>query len=255
MITASSAQGRRDYGVQGGESFVQVNLLFFASLVDVVGSRRLPMEVSEGATVDDILSHLESEHPGLARYRPILLTAVNEEYVERTHAVSAGDEVAIFPPVSGGQTSIDEMDELTRTAPGRFYQITHDPIDSHHVARRLLRDDDGAIAVFDGVVRNSSGGRETRHLVYEGYGAMALGKLEEIGTLIAGVWEVGAVGIVHRLGRLEIGETSVAVIVTSPHRRAAFDACHYAIDRLKKTVPIWKKEYFADGEVWVEGQH
>jgi molybdopterin synthase catalytic subunit len=229
---------------------VHVNLLFFASLVDIVGSRRMGLDVAAGATIDDVLAHLEALHPDLARYRPILLTAVNEEYVDRSHAVAEGDEVALFPPVSGGETSAEA---LTRTAPDRFYQITHDPIDSGAIARRLLRDADGAIAVFDGVVRNNSAGRETRHLVYEAYETMALAKLEEIGNLIADVWEVGGVGIVHRLGRLEIGESSVAVVVTSPHRRAAFDACHYAIDRLKKTVPIWKKEYFADGEVWVEG--
>lgn len=229
---------------------MHVNVLFFASLVDIVGSRRIGMEVSPGATIDDVLGRLESLHPGLARYRPILLAAVNEEYVDRSHPVDDGDEVAFFPPVSGGQISAEA---LTHTAPDRFYQITYDPIDSGAISRRLLRDADGAIAVFDGVVRNNSSGRETRYLVYEAYPSMALAKLEEIGDLISQVWEVGAVGIVHRLGRLEIGETSVAVVVTSPHRRAAFDACHYAIDRLKKTVPIWKKEYFADGEVWIEG--
>jgi molybdopterin synthase catalytic subunit len=230
---------------------VRINLLFFASLVDVVGSRSRALDVSPGTTVSDLLSRLETEYPSLGKYRPILLTAVNQEYVESDHPVAEGDEVAIFPPVSGGQTSAVEM---TRNLPDQFYQITYDPIDSKTIAAELLRDEDGAVCVFEGVVRNNAKGKSTRHLIYQAYEGMALKTLEQIGTLIREMWEIGAVGIVHRLGRLEIGEASVVVIVTSPHRRDAFDACHYAIDRLKKIVPIWKKEFFDDGEVWIEGQ-
>ena len=143
---------------------------------------------------------------------------------------------------------------LVRESPHHYYAITHDAIDSQALARKLSADSDGAICVFEGIVRDNSEGRATLHLVYEAYEQMALRKLEEIGLLVHKVWEVGAVGIVHRLGRLEIGEASVVVVVTSPHRRSAFDACHYAIDRLKKIVPVWKKEFFEDGEVWIEGQ-
>ena len=99
-----------------------------------------------------------------------------------------------------------------------------------------------------------SKGKKTRYLEYEGYETMALKTMEEIGIFVRQAWEIDAVAIVHRLGRMEIGETSVAIIITSPHRRASFDACEYAIDKLKKVVPIWKKEFFEDGEVWVEGQ-
>lgn len=137
---------------------------------------------------------------------------------------------------------------------GELYRITRDPVDAQAIARQMLRQADGAICVFEGVVRDHSKGKRTMHLEYEGYEPMALKKLEEIGLFVRGAWEIGTVAIVHRLGRMEIGETSVAVIVTSSHRRAAFDACHYAIDRLKKIVPIWKKEFFEDGEVWIEGQ-
>jgi molybdopterin converting factor subunit 1 len=237
---------------QPRNSLVRVNLLFFASLVDVIGSRTLPLELSEGSTVEDLLTRLESEYPKIAEYRSILLTAVNQEYVESAHPVAEGDEIAIFPPVSGGATPTEG---LIRTRPDGFYQVTHHPIDTHRISRELVRDQDGAITVFEGVVRDNSKGKTTRYLVYEAYEEMALAKIEEIGTLIREIWEIGAVGIAHRLGRVEIGEASVVVIVTSPHRRAAFDACHYAIDRLKKIVPIWKKEFFEDGEVWVEGQH
>ena len=230
---------------------MRVNLLFFASLADIVGSRELSLDIPDGATVGDLLSRLEADYPRLTDYRSILLTAVNQEYVEFGHPVKDGDEVALFPPVSGGQTSADER---TRRGPDQFYQITFDPIDTQRISRELLRDEDGAVTVFEGVVRNNSKGKATQYLVYEAYEGMALSKMEQIGAFIRDMWEIGGVGIIHRLGRIEIGEASVVIIVTSPHRRAAFDACHYAIDRLKKEVPIWKKEHFEDGEVWVEGQ-
>ena len=137
---------------------------------------------------------------------------------------------------------------------GELYRITREPIDAQAISRQLLRTADGAVCVFEGVVRDHSKGKRTLYLEYEGYESMALKKLEEIGVFVRQAWEIGTIAIVHRLGRMEIGETSVAVIVTSSHRRAAFDACHYAIDKLKKVVPIWKKEFFEDGEVWVEGQ-
>ena len=230
---------------------MRVNVLFFASLKDIVGSRNLTLDVGLNSTVAEVLDRLESNHPGLKPYRPVLLTAVNEEYVEQTQTVEEGDELAIFPPVSGGEVS---GHSLRRNRLHEFYEITQEPIDSGKISRELLRDGDGAICVFEGVVRNHSKGKSTRYLIYEAYEGMALNKLEEIGQLVRETWEIDSIGIVHRLGRLEIGEASVAVIVTSPHRRAAFDACHYAIDRLKKIVPIWKKEYFEDGEIWVEGQ-
>ncbi len=232
-------------------SRVQISVVFFASLVDLVGSRRLSLDVVDGATLDEILKQLESSYPGLKDYRSLLLTAVNEEYAEGSHGVSDGDEIAIFPPVSGGEATRDSL--KVRSA-HEFYEITHAPIDAGKISRELLCDADGAICVFEGVVRNESKGKATRYLSYEAYEGMALKKLEEIGQLVRNMWDIDSIGIVHRLGRLEIGEASVAVIVTSPHRRAAFDACHYAIDRLKKIVPIWKKEHFEDGEVWVEGQ-
>jgi molybdopterin converting factor subunit 1 len=229
---------------------MKVSVFFFASLVDVVGSRQLSMEVSEGGTVSDLLGELESSHPGMKAYRPVLLTAVNEEYVQASHAIVEGDEVAIFPPVSGGQPT-----ELgTPASPHGLYRITHESIDAQQISRELLRDEVGAICVFEGVVRNNSNGKSTEYLIYEAYETMALKKLEELGESVRQLWEIDSIAIIHRLGRMEIGETSVAIVVTSAHRRAAFDSCHYAIDRLKKIVPIWKKEFFDDGEIWVEGQ-
>jgi molybdopterin synthase catalytic subunit len=230
---------------------MQVRLLFFASLKDIVGSKQIHLEMPSGSTVADVLSHLETNYPRLKDYRPVVLTAINEEYVDQRTTVQDGDEVAIFPPVSGGEV---ESDTLAISRPGEFYQITRDPIDTQKIARQMLRPEDGAVCVFEGVVRNNSKGKSTLHLVYEAYDNMALKKLEEIGIFVRQAWEIGCVAMIHRLGHLDIGETSVAVIVTSPHRRAAFDACHYAIDKLKKVVPIWKKEFFEDGELWIEGE-
>jgi molybdopterin converting factor subunit 1 len=230
---------------------VQVKLLFFATLKDIVGARQLQLDIPAGATIDDVWERLESSYPRLRPYRSIVLTSVNEEYVDRAAAVSDGDEVALFPPVSGGATSDTEIADRPR----EVYRITREAIDARGLASMLLRPEDGAICIFEGVVRNNSKGKATRFLEYEAYESMALKKMEEIGAFVRSAWEIDSVAIVHRLGHMDIGETSVAIIVTSAHRRASFDACEYAIDRLKKIVPIWKKEFFEDGEVWIEGQN
>ena len=135
-----------------------------------------------------------------------------------------------------------------------FYELTNDPIDIGSVARRNVPADCGATVTLDGYVRKFTKGRETEYLVYEAYEPMALKELAKIVDLAKKEFEITAVGIVHRLGRLEIGETSVAISVSSPHRRAAFAACEWLIKELKRTVPIWKKEVYADGEVWVQGE-
>jgi molybdopterin converting factor subunit 1 len=181
---------------------VQVDLLFFASLADVIGARRLSLEVPSGATVERVLDQLEDAHPNVAPYRPVLLTAVNEEYVKGQHELTDGDCVAIFPPVSGGSVS---PEQLVIEHPNQYYEITWQTIDTQALARKLSAPSDGAICIFEGIVRDNSLGRETEFLVYEAYESMALKKLEEIGRLVRDVWEIGAIGIVHRLGRLAIG--------------------------------------------------
>jgi MoaE-MoaD fusion protein len=222
---------------------MQVKLLFFATLQDIVGARQLQLDVPAGSTIGDLLTRLEVSYPRIKDYRPVLLTAINEDYVGKDARISEGDEVAIFPPVSGGSPDANPLVVITR-----------DPIDAQKIAREMLRGEDGAICVFEGVVRNNSKGKRTLHLVYEAYETMAQKKLEEIGHFVRQAWDIDHIALIHRLGHMDIGETSVAVIVTSAHRRAAFDACHYAIDKLKKVVPIWKKEFFEDGEIWIEGQ-
>lgn len=132
--------------------------------------------------------------------------------------------------------------------------LMREAIDAASLTQYVRGEQDGAIVAFDGFVRNQSHGRMTRYLEYEAYEPMALGKMKEIAAHIHEHYRIHRVAMVHRLGRLEIGETSVFIAVSAPHRGAAFDACRYAIDTLKKTVPIWKKEYFTDGAVWADGE-
>ncbi|MGB7845303.1 MAG: molybdenum cofactor biosynthesis protein MoaE [Candidatus Acidiferrum sp.] len=135
-----------------------------------------------------------------------------------------------------------------------WFELFHTPLDITAVVRHVRAARDGAIVTFDGFVRNESHGRTTLYLDYEAYEPMALAKIREIGAQIHKKFSIHRVAILHRLGRLEIGDTSVFIAVSAPHRAAAFDACRFAIDTLKRTVPIWKKEYFEDGAVWADGE-
>ena len=189
--------------------------------------------------------------PPLAGLAGSILLARNRR-VHRTDAPLAdGDEVAFLPPVSGGSGPYTE--EIADPT-GHFFALTRQPIDTRAIIGRLQRGEDGAVVVFEGVVRNNTQGRATEYLDYECYEPMAVKMMAEIGRQIAAGLAIGRIGMVHRLGRMEIGEASVVIVATAPHRKAAFQAALEGIDRLKKTVPIWKKEHFADGEVWVEGE-
>jgi molybdopterin synthase catalytic subunit len=132
--------------------------------------------------------------------------------------------------------------------------LVRDPIDADALVGHVRTASDGAVVTFDGCVRNQSHGRSTLYLDYEAYESMALAKIREIAAELHAKFAIDRVAIAHRLGRLEIGETSVFIAVSAPHRAAAFDACRFAIDTLKRTVPIWKKEYFADGAIWADGE-
>jgi molybdopterin synthase catalytic subunit len=143
---------------------------------------------------------------------------------------------------------------MTSTPSTDIVQLVRDPIDPAAVMRHVRAAEDGATVTFDGFVRNESHGRRTLHLEYEAYESMALAKMTEIAAQLHEKSSIHCVAILHRLGRLEIGETSVFIAVSAAHRAAAFDACRHAIDSLKRTVPIWKKEYFVDGAVWADGE-
>jgi molybdopterin converting factor subunit 1 len=225
---------------------MRVRVLFFGTLKDMVGRSQDTLELPAGAKVGDVLEHYAGGTPRLKDYLPSLAVSLNQEYAKRDAALNENDEVALLPPVSGGA----EPQVSTRARA----RLVRERIDTEHVMQAIKQGSDGAVTVFEGIVRDNSRGRRTLFLDYEGYEGMALGELEKLATEALRQFAIRDVVIVHRLGRLEIGETSVLIAVASAHRGPAFDACRWVIDRLKKTVPIWKKEHFADGAVWADGE-
>ena len=222
---------------------IRITALLFGQAREFAGKDKLELDIETPATVASAFAAIKHRHVKLAEMERSLLFAVNEEYATASHPLADGDRLAVLPPVSGGEAG-----------PRDIIEITREPIDIASLRARLLEGDSGAVVIFDGVARNNTKGRRTVYLEYEGYEPMALRTMEQIAREIHERWAINRVGIVHRLGRIEITESSVVIIVTSAHRRIAFEACQYAIDRLKKIVPIWKKEYFEDGAVWVENQ-
>jgi molybdopterin converting factor subunit 1 len=227
---------------------MRVRVLFFGRLKDIVGRSEEDAELSEGARVEDLFARYGRSFPELAQFRASVVASVNQEFAEWRAPLSSGDEVAFLPPVSGGAMSAGARVEENLLA------LVRKPIETSEIVVQLKAPQDGAVTVFEGIVRNHSGGRPTLYLEYEAYEPMAMAKMREIGDEMREKFSIRRFAMIHRLGRLEIGETSVLIVVCSAHRAAAFDACRYGIDTLKKTVPIWKKEFFRDGAVWAEGE-
>jgi MoaE-MoaD fusion protein len=225
---------------------MKIDVLFFGVLKDVFGQTREAIELPEGARVQEILSHYSRKTPQFEAMILSLAISVNQEYSGADRTLHDGDEVGLLPPVSGGSGNKDEISGEVR--------ITPDRIDTESVVARLKQPADGAVVVFDGVVRDNTRGRRTLYLDYEAYEGMAIKQMGSLAVEARERFDVRGVSIIHRLGRLEIGETSVLIAVAATHRGAAFDACRWIIDTLKKTVPIWKKEYFEDGAVWADGE-
>jgi molybdopterin converting factor subunit 1 len=224
---------------------MRVQVLFFGMLKDAAGKSSDSVELPEGASLGDLLEFCASSAPELRKAMPSLAMAVNQEYAGPETQLKPGDQVALLPPVSGGLEDRDER---------RCASIVRDPIDTKSVLEKIKRPEDGAAAVFEGVVRNQTRGRKTLYLDYEAYEEMALGQMESLAQQSLKQFQIRDVALVHRLGHLQIGDTSVLIVVASAHRAAAFDACRWLIDTLKRTVPIWKKEYFEDGAVWADGE-
>ena len=218
---------------------MQVRVLFFGMLRDWMGRASDSLSLPDDARLGDVVAHYQARVPRLKDFAASIAMSVNQEYAGADYQLRSGDEVGLLPPVSGGSP---------RAA------IVREAIDSQAEWQRVKRPEDGAAVLFDGVVRNHTRGRRTLYLDYEAYEAMALKQLEGLAEQAIAQFGVRDVRIVHRLGRLEIGETSVLIVVASAHRAAAFDACRWLIDTLKRTVPIWKKEYFEDGAVWADGE-
>ena len=223
---------------------MRVRVLFFGVLKDLAGKSSDWLDIREDASVRDVLEHYGETIPRLRESLASLAVAVNQQYAGAEVKLKSDDEVALLPPVSGGSPSGSQ----------HHASITRNPIDTPEILGRLKQGDDGAAVVFEGIVRNQTRGRRTLYLDYEAYEQMALQQMEALAEQALKDFKVRDVAIVHRLGRLQIGETSVLMVVASAHRAAAFEACRWLIDTLKRTIPIWKKEYFEDGAIWADGE-
>ena len=232
---------------------LSVRVLFFGAARDAVGHDQLDITCDVRCTTGEVFQKLLSDYPDLNRFAKSLLLAVNQQYADPKRELHEGDELAIFPPVSGGNAESAGILPVS-SANLDFFELTTAPIDVAAVARRVVLPECGATVTLDGYAREWTKGRRTLYLVYEAYEPMALTEMKRLGAQAHEKFDIAHIGIVHRTGRLEIGETSVAISVSAPHRAAAFAACEWAIRELKRTVPIWKKEVFEDGEVWVEGE-
>jgi molybdopterin converting factor subunit 1 len=215
---------------------MKIRVKLFASVREIVGQKELVLEVSDDVKASAIPHLLASEYPRLRALVSFLKIAVNHEYADGERILVEGDEVALLPPVSGGMDT---------------FEITETPLSLDALAAAIGQDTCGAIASFLGVVRGFARGRKVDHLEYDAYPEMAVAKMRQIGDEIRARWPVDRMAIVHRVGRLGVGEASVAIAVASPHRHEALQACAYAIERLKEIVPIWKKEVWSDGAEWI----
>ena len=224
-------------------------------LKELAGISAEDADFPAGSDLRTVFESYAARFPAVRALAGSIVVARNQEFADLSTCLEEGDEVAFLPPVSGGSPApCHALDPLEIRDNGHYYALTRHTIDTHAVTARLMTGAEGAVVTFEGTVRNNTNGRSTLCLDYECYEPMALKLMHRIGGEVAAAHAVTRVAMVHRLGRLLVGETSVAVIVTAPHRRPAFDAALEGINRLKKTVPIWKKEHFADGDVWVEGE-
>ena len=235
---------------------MQVTVKLFATLRQDAGWDEQKLELPDGATLRDLLQELTAVYPALRLTERTVYAAVNLSYVQTDYRPAHGDVIAIFPPVSGG---CGESRGGAMTSERKRFELTDRPLSLDDVAARVSRPVCGAIATFGGVVRGETateeGQRGTSYLYYEAYVEMAEAMLAQIGDEIQARWpKVLAVSILHRMGRCEVGEPSVVIAVATPHRGdGCFEACRYAIERLKAVAPIWKQENWSDGQVWVEG--
>jgi MoaE-MoaD fusion protein len=222
---------------------VAIHTRLFARLREQAGTESETVHVPERSTVWDVYAALRRAHPALESSRDAVRPAINLEFADWDAVVGEGDEVAFIPPVSGGANAV-----------GVLFEVTTEPLDARRAESAVAHARAGAICTFTGIVRDLSRGRTVTHLEYEAFAEMATGQMRKIADEIAERWPEARVAMVHRTGRLEIGEASVVVSVSAPHRAEAIAACKWGIDRLKESVPIWKKEHAADGTFWIEGE-
>lgn len=236
---------------------MKLTVKYFAGLRERFHLHEEQIEVDAAQpNVADLWTALQQAHPELAGMKKFVRVAVNRDFADEATAVGADDEIALIPPVSGGSGSrsanADDDDEPTELSDATgAYRITLEVLDTDRVRAQVTRPEAGAVVLFEGVVRDHTGDHDVSFLEYETYLAMALDKLVETGEQLCERWPRARVAIHHRYGKLDIGEKAVVIAVSSPHRATAFEACQWAIDRLKEVVPIWKKEVGPDGDEWV----
>jgi molybdopterin synthase catalytic subunit len=226
---------------------MHLRVLCFGRLRDLLAPE-IVTELSAPATVADLWRTLCEQHPTLAPYDGAIAIAVNQSFAVSSTTLAEGDEVALLPPVSGG------LPEPELPLDSAHARLQREPLDAKPLLAEIKAAEDGAVCLFDGIVRNHSRNRRTVYLEYEAYPAMAVVGMEKLAVDALAQFPVRDVRIVHRVGRLEIGESSILILVASAHRAAAFEACRWIIDTLKKTVPVWKKEFFEDGATWADGE-
>lgn len=216
---------------------MEITVRLFAAYREKVGQKQVTIELPEGATLREAWNALVARHEGLAAFNHSIVGSVNAEYSSLSTPLQAGDEVAFIPPVAGGD----------------HFAVVEGPIDERALRAAVEDPGAGAILTFFGTTRNRTGGRPVEYLEYEAYEPLALRQMEAIAAEIRQRWpEVKGIALVHRVGHLEIGEASIGIAVSTPHRAQAFAACRYAIDRAKETLPVWKKEVWEGGEEWIE---
>ncbi|OLC54262.1 MAG: hypothetical protein AUH85_12190 [Chloroflexi bacterium 13_1_40CM_4_68_4] len=220
---------------------MRVLVRLFASYREAAGRGQFDIELPEGARVRDVVARVLAENPLLRSQREIV-AARNREYVGLDEPIADGDEVALIPPVSGGAV----------TRPAADIRVTSEALSVDAAMARVRDESTGGICLFVGTVRRQSRGKRVTLLEYEAYPEMAEAKIRDIAREAESRWGPLRIAVHHRVGRLAVGDDAVVVAVAAPHRAEAFAACRFAIDRLKETVPIWKKEHTDDGTVWVE---
>lgn len=234
---------------------MRIRVLLFGQLKDIVGRQEDFLEFQPGTPVSAVLGHYCDKFPKLRGLANSIACSVNQEYSSASAVLHEGDEIGLLPPVSGGKGTFGQkVDKKVQELRSQHCAIVHEPINLAEIRDGMAMAEDGAVVTFEGIVRNNSRGRRTLFLDYEAYEGMALNEMEKLAQEVLERFAIRDVRVVHRLGRLEIGEASIAIVVASAHRAAAFDACRWLIDTLKKTVPIWKKEHFEDGAVWADGE-
>jgi len=233
---------------------MRVRVRYLGPLREIAGREAETVEVADDTFLGELYATLQQRIPKLQQFRHAVALAVNCEYSGSETRLREGDEVALIPPVSGGAPADPAVSETAGMQATDHAALVRRPIDGTAIATAIRQPEDGAMVVFDGVVRNHTRGRRTLYLDYSAYEPMALRQMEQLAEQALANHAIRDVWVVHRLGRLQIGESSVYIAVASAHRAAAFEACRWIIDTLKKTVSIWKKEHFEDGAVWADGE-